>query len=190
MPRAAIIGVGRHGSGYAAAMLNAAGIDCGHESWWNPLRRSTDPQRTDHLVDSSWCAVPDLLGRRFDGPLVLIVREPVDTITSLVHAPDWGPYLDLRHTLVPKQDRLIDFAVETWCRWTVACLRLPIVAVWRLDGPNGPPGAKEAAALARILDLDSRDPGDVGVVNPHHDQPRVELSDRHQAAVDAIWKDL
>lgn len=188
MPVAAIVGVGRHGSGYAAAMLNAAGVDCGHESWWNPLRRAGD--HVDHLVDSSWCAVPDLLTTKFSGPIILMVREPIRTVTSLAHAPDWGPYLDLRHRLVPPAETLLDFAVDTWCRWTMACLRLPITEVWHLDGPDGPPGYGHAARLGAELDVPVHDPGDVGIVNPHHTQPVVNLTDEHRAAIDAVWQDV
>ena len=39
-PCAVIVGVGRSGTGYIAALLNAVGIDCGHEEHW-----TADPER-------------------------------------------------------------------------------------------------------------------------------------------------
>lgn len=183
MPRAVIVGVGRHGSGYTAAMLTAAGIDCGHEAWWHPL----DGPRTECMVDSSWCAVPDLLGSRFDGPIVLQVRDPLATITSLVRAPDWGPYLTMRHGLVPPCDDPIEFAVDTWCRWTLACLRLDPWAVWDLDME---PGATEAAQLGEWLDVEVTEPPPIGVVNRHHSEPSVTLTDDQAARVERVWKEI
>ena len=52
-PGAVIVGVGRSGTGYIAALLNAVGIDCGHEEHW-----TADPERRRPVpVDASWLAV-------------------------------------------------------------------------------------------------------------------------------------
>jgi hypothetical protein len=108
--------VGRSGSGYISAVLNAAGVRCGHESWWNPL----DEHQAGLDADSSWCALPDVLHGAFDGPIVMQVRHPLLTIASLTQSPDHGHYIGCRERLMgPLPEDPLRAATLTWLQWTI-----------------------------------------------------------------------
>lgn len=79
VPRFAIVGTGRSGSGFISSALRAAGVDCGHEEWWGP---GPTPGRAGLDGDSSWLAVPFL--EAFDGPVLHQVRDPLAVVRSLV----------------------------------------------------------------------------------------------------------
>lgn len=128
-PRFVIVGSGRHGSGYIAAVLNSVGVDCGHEQWWNPL---TD--RTDGLEgDSSWCAVPDL--ERYRGVVLQQVRHPLGVISSLLKAPLWGPYRDLIVRAGIKGDSPVDEAIAVYLDLNEECARHALYR-WKLEDIN------------------------------------------------------
>ena len=114
-PRLCIVSVGRSGSGYISAVLNAAGVRCGHESWWNPL----DERELGLDADSSWCALPEVLHGAYDGPIVMQVRHPLLTIASLTQSPDHGPYVPVRERLMgPARGDALWWATMTWLQWT------------------------------------------------------------------------
>lgn len=113
-----IVGTGRHGSGYVARVLCAAGVPCGHEQWWNPHHA-----RVPGLaVDSSWCAVPFL--RWYSGAVWHQTRHPLDVISSLVKLPNWGQYLTLAETVTgPLPGEVVDAAVRTYVTLNAECER-------------------------------------------------------------------
>lgn len=176
-PKVAVVGTGRHGSGFVAAVLCAADVACGHEAWWNPI----DTHAVDLAVDSSFCAVPDLLGRRYGPAVVHVHRHPLLVIASLVAVADWGPYMTVRDRLVPRHARsvpLVDYMAETWVRWTVATLHLDVEATWALDDITGDP-ATFTKVVAGLADIDPDLP-EVwpGPVNEHNTRGyRVRLAD-------------
>ena len=110
-PGAVIVGVGRSGTGYIAALLQAVGIDCGHEEHWTP-----DPERRRPVpVDASWLAV----GRDDLPPLVLAQhRDPLAIVSSLVATPEHGAWATERERLAgpPTGDPVADALriVATW----------------------------------------------------------------------------
>jgi len=143
-----VIGTGRSGSGYIARVLSEAGARCGHESWFNPL----DERAPGLLGDSSWCAVPDLDG--FAGAVFHQVRHPLDVISSLVKAPDWGPYLDVRARLMRLDDDPLRRAIDTYIDWNLACEQRTRFR-WQVEHLTG----ELVAAIA--------DEARVPVANPH-----------------------
>lgn len=115
-PRAVIVGTGRHGSGYVARLLCAAGVPCGHEQWWNPHHA-----RVPGLVaDSSWCAVPFLPWYR--GTVWHQVRHPLAVVSSLVKLPTWGQYLTLAETVTgPLPAEPVAAAVRAYVALNAEC---------------------------------------------------------------------
>lgn len=81
--RLVITGTGKSGTTYMAALLNASGIACGHQSVfsWAGIR-----WRPEYEADASWIAAPYLYS--FDGVVLHVVREPLACIRSLV-GMDW-----------------------------------------------------------------------------------------------------
>lgn len=93
-PRFVIAGTGRSGSGYISQVLRAAGVNCGHEEWWNP-----HDQRSLGLVgDSSWLAGPIL--EHFPGHVYHQMRHPLDVVSSIADGEldeqRAGPYYKVR----------------------------------------------------------------------------------------------
>lgn len=115
-PRAVICGTGRHGSGYIARVLCAAGVPCGHEQWWNPHHA-----RVPGLaVDSSWCAAPFL--QWAPSTVWHQTRHPLDVVSSLVKLPNWGQYLTLAETVTgPLPGEVVHAAARTVLRLNEAC---------------------------------------------------------------------
>lgn len=90
-PEFVVVGTGRSGSAYIAAVLSNAGLHCGHERWWNP-----DNDRTPGLIgDSSWLAVPHL--GSYSGHILHQTRHPLKVLRSLwngeIKIPGDSPYL-------------------------------------------------------------------------------------------------
>jgi hypothetical protein len=138
-PRFVVTGTGRHGSGYTAALFNACGIPCGHEGWWTVPGTPVNPTL---VGDSSWLAVPDLLGSSWTEPnlVILQVRHPLDVVGSLLKAPDGGLYHAHRSKLVPEHHDPVLRAVDAWTRWNRAALKLLALGeqdVWRLEDGIG-----------------------------------------------------
>lgn len=78
-----VVGTGRCGTGFMAAMLTRAGIRCGHEEFFTSS--GFEPPYSDHsqCADSSWLAVP-FLDDFPDATVVLVHRHPVDVIASFL----------------------------------------------------------------------------------------------------------
>jgi hypothetical protein len=82
-PPFVVTGCARSGTKYAAELLNALGIPCGHESVFRPgIGRPTTPGTDELQGDSSWLAAPYLDGL---GPGTVVlhqVREPLAVVRS------------------------------------------------------------------------------------------------------------
>lgn len=124
-PRFAVVGTGRSGTGYVAALLKASGVNCGHEGWFRP-----DGDRTGGLHgDASWCALPDIEAGAWKGPVAMVARHPVPTVRSLVgtellHAARAGePYPAFAREHCPEIGGLepLEAAVEWWVAWNERC---------------------------------------------------------------------
>ena len=112
-PRFVILGSGRSGSGYISRVLSAAGIPCGHESWWNPHGR----RQRGLLGDSSWCALAQVDRSTYSGQVFHQIRHPLDVISSYVHRHTFtGPFAQLKLPLLaedPSGDPL-RYACRVW----------------------------------------------------------------------------
>lgn len=73
-----VTGCGRSGTGYAAALLTNAGVECGHEDVFTG-RLDTRPVLTEG-ADSSWFALPYLAAQ--DAYVVHQVRHPLQVVAS------------------------------------------------------------------------------------------------------------
>lgn len=145
-PKLCILSVGRSGSGYIAAVLNAAGVRCGHESWWNPIG-----EREPGLdADSSWCALPDVLDG-YDGEIVMQVRHPLLTIASLTQTPDHGPYIPCRERVMPDlPDDHLRAATLTWLNWN-SLSECVATEVWRVEDVDADRIGQLAGLAARWI---------------------------------------
>ena len=80
-----ITGSGRCGTGYVARVLQSVGVHCGHEGVFGPAGwKHAQKVRGLWQADSSWLAVP-FLAHLDDVTIVHLVRNPKDTIDSLVN---------------------------------------------------------------------------------------------------------
>lgn len=125
-PRGAVIGTGRSGTGYMAALLTAAGLDAGHELYWHAHGA---PRGSELDVDSSWLALPHIEAGKWTGPVLHVVRHPVDTVRSLVTTGLFAessmdhPYAAYARVHARSVAGLFDLpaAVEFWCEWNARC---------------------------------------------------------------------
>lgn len=165
-PRAAIIGTGRSGTGYAARLVGAANGSCGHEGWWCALG---DPiPGLD--VDSSWLALPDIEASAWSGPTVHLVRDPVLVVESLLRTEFFGAIVDtaypqfaLKHC-ERAQDALatagpVAAAVEFWADWNTRCaavaqLTARIEDVANFNGGDESIGAATLDLVGDTLDIE------------------------------------
>lgn len=157
-PRFAIIGTGRSGTGYAAAIMQANGINCGHEGWFRPA-----DDRTDGLDgDASWLAVPTIEAGTWTGPVAHIVRHPIHVVRSLVgirffhHEMADAPYPQFArehcHQVADPHLDPVAAAVEWWVTWNERCARLAHVKL-RVEDLTKPWAQKELGdALGVQLD--------------------------------------
>lgn len=126
-PRGAVIGTGRSGTGYMAALLKNAGLDTGHESYWHAIPTQRRASQLD--VDSSWLALPHIEAGRWHGRVLHVVRHPLDTIRSLMANGFFSAHES--STLYPMYARAhattvygrydLAAAVEFWCEWNNRC---------------------------------------------------------------------
>lgn len=177
-PRCAIVGTGRCGTGYMARLLTAAGVACGHEQWWTPMARR---RRTGLDADASWMAVPDVASGAWSGPVVHLVRNPVDVTASLLGIgffagrgrPEYlAVALEHEPTLIGRPE--MEAAVEWWVRWNRRCAAVADMTVRVEDLPD------RAADLEPVVGrLDHQRP----------DVPR-DVNHRNRAEVDqaAVWR--
>jgi len=125
-PRGAVIGTGRSGTGYMAAVLKAAGLDAGHESYWHAHR---GPRGSELDIDVSWLALPDIEAGRWSGPVLHVVRHPVDTVRSFLGTRFFAEsemdnaYSAFARVHARTVAGVFDMAaaVEFWCEWNARC---------------------------------------------------------------------
>lgn len=132
-PRAVVIGTGRSGTGYMAALLKTAGIDAGHEAHWHA---HSGPHASQLDVDCSWLALPAIEGNSWGGPwtgrTLHVVRHPVDTVRSLLGTGLFNiemsenPYavhawMHARSAGMLVGHHPLHAAVEFWCEWNARC---------------------------------------------------------------------
>jgi len=78
-PRFCIASTGRSGSGYIAKVLQAYGLNVGHEQYWRfPWQQ---PKQVEG--DSSWLSVPHLSD--YEGIIFHQMRNPLHVLTSLMN---------------------------------------------------------------------------------------------------------
>lgn len=133
LPRFAVVGTGRSGTAYTAAVLRACGVLCGHESWWTPL-----PERRMATLDgdSSWMALPDIESGAWSGPVVHVVREPVATVRALLgieffghHDPDAHRRFAYEHEPCMAGMEPVEAAVHWWASWNARCAAVADITV-------------------------------------------------------------
>lgn len=132
-PRFAVVGTGRSGTAYTAAVLRACGVLCGHENWWTPL-----PERRMATLDgdSSWMALPDVESGAWSGPVVHVVREPVATVRALLGIEFFGhPDPDAHRRFAYEHEPCmaamepLEAAVHWWTSWNARCAAAADVTV-------------------------------------------------------------
>lgn len=124
-----MVGTGRCGTKYTSAVLNRAGLACGHEQIFTPygLRRSFT-----FIADVSWLAVPHL--GWFRGPVYHQVRDPIEVINSLLAIGFFStdpahPFARRPHRVFAERlfglsgDQVAD-AVRWYVEWNDPCERL------------------------------------------------------------------
>lgn len=93
MKRLLVTGIGRSGTAYAAALLNAVGVGCGHEHIYHAGTKAA-PAWGNVVAESSWYAVPWLGELDHETLVIHLVRNPLDWLSSWV-LTCWTP--DRRH---------------------------------------------------------------------------------------------
>jgi len=79
-----VTGTGRSGTGWCAALLNNAGIFCGHERVFTPKAANGGViDWCEYHADASWLAVPRLPLMNVDA--CLVIRHPLDVVASMAH---------------------------------------------------------------------------------------------------------
>lgn len=193
-PRAAVIGTGRCGTGYMAAMLGAAGINAGHEHWWHGAPWPGLPKR-DLDVDSSWLALPAIEQARWTGPVIHLVRDPVHVVASLLgtrffHPESVGtPYVQfaLRWCLEVRNLPPLEACVEWWCAWNARCAAVADATIRVEDIPDPATGA--VARLALVLDGNLAAPIDLPALEHAARTTPTNVNTREREAPDAeaVW---
>lgn len=159
-PRAAVIGTGRSGTGYMAAVLKGAGLDAGHEAYWHA---HGGPRASQLDVDCSWLALPDIESGAWTGRVLHVVRHPVDTVRSLLGTRLFAreslgnPYALMARMNTRSVDTHLfdlDAAVAFWCEWNARCYAVAD-ATLRLEDFNDDRWAK-AVANTIGMGLDTR----------------------------------
>lgn len=129
-PRAVVVGTGRSGTGYMTHVLLANGVNAGHEGWFNPLLWGAEVEREQKPgldVDVSWMALPYIESGEWSGPVLHVVRNPVDCIRSLewtehVTHPD-SPFSAFARENFEFWDEWspLEAAVEFYVDWNERC---------------------------------------------------------------------
>jgi hypothetical protein len=193
-PRAAVIGTGRCGTGYMAAMLGATGINAGHEHWWHGAPWPGLP-KAELDVDCSWLALPQIEQAVWNGPVIHLIREPVAVVASLLGTrffdPDnaGSPYTQfaLRWCLEVRNLPPLEACVEWWAAWNARCAAVADATIRVEDIPADPVAA--AARIAIVLDGHLSVPVDpaaleqAAVTTPTN----VNSRERETVAAEAVW---
>lgn len=152
-PRAAVIGTGRSGTGFMAAVLKAAGLDAAHECYWHA---HGGPHASQLDVDVSWLALPAIESRVHEygpdnqpwtGRTLHVVRHPIDTVRSLLGTGLFAPDMmgntyaahAWRHSRVAGMlagHNPLHAAVEFWCDWNARCAAVADATVRLEDAGN------------------------------------------------------
>lgn len=175
-PRFAVVGTGRCGTGYVAAVMRACGVRCGHENWWTP---EASRRQSGLDGDSSWLALPDIEAGRWSGPVVHVVRNPVDVVASLLGIGIFARPTAYRAFALWHEPDLSELpplaaAVAWWQRWNDRCAVVADVTVRVERLPEELD--QVATAIGRELDPEAWPPADV--------------NHRRRAAVDPaqVWR--
>lgn len=129
-PCFAVVGTGRCGTGYVAAMLRASGLDCGHEQWWS----AAGPIRSGLDGDCSWLALPDIEAFRWSGPVLHITRHPVEVVRSFAgigffrRDTPWRAFA-LAHEPSLAAMTEVEACAEWWVRWNRRCAAVAAATV-------------------------------------------------------------
>lgn len=126
-----IVSTPRSGTRYAARLLSAAGLQCGHEQafgfrklWSEVGWRLERNDREGVWGDSSWLAAPFLDQVPEDVAIIYQMRNPLDTIRSIIRQNlttepyvkpgqfAWEQTPNLRGS-----DSVSDVMVKFWCGW-------------------------------------------------------------------------
>jgi len=115
MPKVIITGTGRCGTGYAAKILTAHGLRCGHEDVFRPL--VNDVNWRNYQADSSWIALahPDYLTRH---PVVHCIRNPLHVAASYLRIN----FFSRTHKKVTKHIREAQRLVPDICKAEISAL--------------------------------------------------------------------
>lgn len=193
MTRIVITGTGRSGTRFAAHLLRAAGVNCGHERVFSfrPLLRERPVAWGNWQADSSWMAVPHLAAH--DGPAVLVVRHPLLVAKSMLEL-GWFRHdkrLDIAKLIyrfrpqIRAEKTRPDKVMAMWVHWNTAAL--PYVAgVFRLEDLN----EHGAADLLDAVGVRRRpDPADLQAIrsDPQRANLKVDVP-RESWSVD--WADF
>ena len=128
-PGFAVVGTGRCGTGYTSKLLaDAGGLNVGHEKYWRPRGR----KKLGLDGDVSWLALPAIEAADWAGPVVHVVRNPVDVVRSLVgigffagtdkrDRNGWFRGFALKHEPELANMDPLTAAVEWWARWNARC---------------------------------------------------------------------
>lgn len=169
--RLVVTGTGRSGTGWAAAILNSAGIFTGHERVFTPrtVQQGTHIDWCEYHADCSWLAVPRL-------PLMnvraaLIVRNPLDVVASMTHIGFGKGMHDNDHSDVATQFGMApdpDGYLRFWFNWNQKALH-HVEAIFTFDQLLADPMVLTRWAGAKYQ------PHPLGVVN---DRPEWKTGDR------------
>lgn len=169
--RLVVTGTGRSGTGWAAAILNSAGVFCGHENVFTPrtVKPLTYIDWCGYKADASWLAVPRL-------PLMnvraaLIVRNPLEVVASMTHIGFGCGMHDNDHAEIAADAGMtpdLDGYLRFWVHWNELAFR-HVEAIFTLDQllQNPMTLTRWAGALY--------EPKTVGVIN---DRPEWKEGDR------------
>lgn len=180
-PRFVIVGTGRSGTGYIAALLWAGGIRCGHEGWWSPL----DRKRPRLQGDASWCATFELDG--YGGRIFHQVRDPLVTMRS-VAAVEVAPHRR-RNAWYRYRTQFVDYtgdpmidALLTTERWLV---KAEAIAewTWRLEDVDTALVSEIGTRVGLPID-------GAGVAAAIASAPRNEAYSKKEGTFDFGWDDL
>ncbi len=196
-PLAAVIGTGRCGTGYMAALLGGAGINAGHEHWWHGAPWPGLP-RAGLDVDCSWLALPAIEQAQWTGPVIHLVRHPVPVVASLLgtqfFAPEnlGSPYQQwaLRWCEQARNLPPLEAAVEFWCAWNARCYAVADATIPVEDIAPTADGTGRLANIALVLqgklsvDVDITALEQAAMTTPTN----VNTRERDQVDADVVWE--
>lgn len=178
--RMVVTGTGRSGTGWAAATLNSAGIFTGHENVFTP--RTVKPLSyidwCGYKADCSWLAVPRL--PLMNVKAALIVRDPLEVVTSMAHIGFGLGMHDNDHAHVAREltnmEPSLDGYLKFWVHWNQWALQ-HVEAIFTLDQLLANPMTLTRWAGAKY------EPKPVGIVN---DRPEWKTDDRPHVGWDSF----